>query len=113
MPAELTPTETSERLDDEDFTLVDIRDPEAYAEGHVPGAENLTLDELEAIVEEREWNDTVAFLCYIGKSSQQAARFVEEYGDAGEVYSVAGGMDEWDGDLEVADDVDALDAGSD
>ncbi|GAA0302148.1 rhodanese-like domain-containing protein [Halarchaeum salinum] len=111
MSEELTPTETSERLADDDFTLVDIRDPEAYEEGHVPGAENLTIEELEEIVEEREWNDTVAFLCYIGKSSQQAARFVEEYGDASEVYSVAGGMDEWDGEIERAEDV--LDAGSD
>ncbi|GGL43345.1 rhodanese-like domain-containing protein [Halarchaeum sp. CBA1220] len=97
MAPELHPDDVESRLDDEDFTLVDIRDPEAYEQGHVPGAENLTLEELEQIVEEREWNDTVAFLCYVGKSSQQAARFVERYGDADDVYSVAGGIDAWDG----------------
>ncbi|MFB6079048.1 MAG: rhodanese-like domain-containing protein [Halarchaeum sp.] len=103
MPAELTPDDVSERLDDDAFTLVDIRDARSYADGHVPGAEHLTTRELQQVVRERDWTDTVAFMCYVGKSSKQAAAFVEQYGDTDDVYSVAGGIDAWNGPL-VADE---------
>ncbi|GAD53185.1 thiosulfate sulfurtransferase GlpE [Halarchaeum acidiphilum MH1-52-1] len=100
MPDELSPEEVEERLVDDGFALVDIRDPDSYAAGHVPGAENLTTRELQSVVEDRDWGESVAFVCYLGKSSKEAAAFVEQYGDAGETYSVAGGMDAWDGPVE-------------
>ncbi|WP_435096903.1 rhodanese-like domain-containing protein [Halarchaeum sp. P4] len=98
---ELPPEAVRERLEDDEFTLVDIRDPESYAEGHVPGSEHLTTRELQSVVAERDWPDSVAFLCYVGKSSRQAAQFVAQYGDVEETYSVAGGFEAWDGPVET------------
>lgn len=99
MAGELTPDDVRRRIDDgEEFDLIDIRSPGTFEEGHIPGAENLPPAELEAAVEEREWADEVVVACYIGKSSVQAARLIERYSDA-DVASMAGGYEEWDGDL--------------
>ena len=97
MVEELSPESVRERLDDdEEFDLIDIRDSKAYSEGHLPGAEHLTVDELEETVVDRDWADEVVIYCYIGQTSVQAARLVDEYGDAERVASVAGGYDAWE-----------------
>lgn len=97
MVEELPPETVREYLDDgTEFDLVDIRDEEDYEEGHVPGAENLTVDELEETVVERDWADDVVVYCYVGQTSIQAARLIAEYGDAESVASMEGGYDAWD-----------------
>ncbi len=97
MVEEFTPETVRERIEnDEEFDLIDIRDDEDYAEGHLPEAEHLTIDELEDTVVERDWADDVVVYCYVGQTSVQAARLIEEYGDAERVASMAGGYDAWD-----------------
>ncbi|WP_232700449.1 rhodanese-like domain-containing protein [Halobacterium wangiae] len=79
----------------DDFDLVDIRDTDAYVDDHLPGADHLTIEELEDVVVERDWNDKVVVYCYVGETSVQAARFVAEYGDAETVASMEGGYEAW------------------
>ncbi|WP_101295502.1 rhodanese-like domain-containing protein [Halegenticoccus soli] len=100
MVAETPPEEVRARLEaGEGFDLVDIRDADAYDEAHIPGAENVPLDDLEDAVDDREWADEVIVACYVGESSVQVARFLDARTDA-EVSSMAGGYDAWRGDLE-------------
>ncbi|AGB33459.1 Rhodanese-like protein [Natrinema pellirubrum DSM 15624] len=97
MVEEFAPETVRERIEnDEEFDLIDIRDDEDYAEGHLPEAEHLTIDELEDTVVDRDWADDVVVYCYIGQTSVQAARLIEEYGDAERVASMAGGYDAWE-----------------
>lgn len=97
MAEELSPETVRERIErDEEFDLIDIRGDEDYAEGHLPEAEHLTVDELEDTVVDRDWADNVIVYCYIGQTSIQAARLIEEYGDAERVASMAGGYDAWE-----------------
>ncbi|SFG33308.1 thiosulfate sulfurtransferase [Halopelagius inordinatus] len=97
MVEELPPETVRDYLErDEEFDLVDIRDEDDYADGHVEGAENLSIEELEDTVIDREWADDVVVYCYIGQTSIQAGRLIEEYGDADSVASMAGGYDAWD-----------------
>ncbi len=42
-------TELNERLNSQDVLLVDVGAPTYFAEGHVPGAINIPLDELQGI----------------------------------------------------------------
>jgi rhodanese-related sulfurtransferase len=99
MVEELSTETVRERLDrDERFDLVDIRDEEAYDRGHLPGAEHLTVEDLEETVADREWADDVVIYCYVGETSVQAARLVERYGDADTVASVDGGYEAWEAD---------------
>lgn len=102
MTGEIDPADVEAERADESVDVIDIRDPEAYAEGHIPGAENVPLDALEDVVEDREWAETVVTACYIGETSVQAARLIDAYSDS-EVRSMAGGYEDWPYDLESSD----------
>ncbi|MGQ3412634.1 rhodanese-like domain-containing protein [Natrinema sp. LN54] len=105
MVEEFTPETVRERIErDAEFDLIDIRDDEDYAEGHLPEAEHVTVDELEETVVDRDWADDVVVYCYIGQTSVQAARLIEEYGDAERVASMAGGYDAWEQQKASGDD---------
>ncbi|WP_266080651.1 rhodanese-like domain-containing protein [Haladaptatus caseinilyticus] len=86
-------------VDTEIADVIDIRDEDSFAEGHIPGAENVPLDNLEEVVDEREWNDEVVVACYVGQTSQQAARLIDAYADDVIVASMSGGYKKWDGPL--------------
>ncbi|APX97385.1 rhodanese-like domain-containing protein [Natronorubrum daqingense] len=97
MVDEFTPETVRERIECEsEFDLIDIRGREDYTDGHLPGAEHATIEDLEETVVDRDWADDVVVYCYIGQTSVQAARLIEEYGDAEQVASMEGGYDAWE-----------------
>jgi rhodanese-related sulfurtransferase len=97
MVEEVPPEAVRERIErGEAFDLLDIRDRGDFAEGHLPGAEHCRIETLEETVVDRDWAEEVVVYCYVGQTSVQAARLIEEYGDAGEVRSMAGGYDAWE-----------------
>ena len=81
--------------------LIDLRDAEDYAEGHIPGAVHLlpeTIREEIAAIAER---DTPIFLyCYGGMRSYQAEALLQARGYS-DVTSI-GGFDQYDGIIEEA-----------
>mgnify|MGYP000471763630 CR=1 FL=1 len=94
---EIGPEAVTERIGGDDkFDLLDVRDGDAYADGHLPGAEHVTIEALEETVAEREWAEVVIVYCYVGETSIQAARLIEKYGDADRVISMAGGYEAWE-----------------
>lgn len=90
-------------VDPETAEVIDIRDRDDFEEGHIPGAENVPLDDLEDVVDDREWSDEVVVACYVGQTSQQAARLIDAYADDATVASMAGGYEAWDGPLRRPD----------
>ncbi|WP_227378015.1 rhodanese-like domain-containing protein [Haladaptatus halobius] len=95
---------TATKIDPDDVDpatadVIDIRDADNFKEGHIPGAENIPLDDLEDVVDEREWGDEVVVACYVGQTSQQAARLIDAYADDATVASMSGGYERWDGPL--------------
>lgn len=90
-------------VDPETADVIDIRDADNFVEGHIPGAENIPLDDLEDVVDDREWGDEVVIVCYVGQTSQQAARLIDAYADDTTVASMAGGYEDWDGTLSQPD----------
>lgn len=110
MPSEITPKELKQRQQNgNSIQLIDIRDTEAYEEGHIPESENIPLDELGDRAEEIEWGtddtDEIVVACYIGETSVQAARMLEAYEGTGNatVSTMAGGYEEWSGGLETGE----------
>lgn len=74
--------------------MVDIRDAQSYAAGHVPQAVHLTNETLADFVREAELDHPVMVMCYHGISSRNAAQYLLSLGfDA--VYSVDGGFEAW------------------
>lgn len=104
MADELAPEALREKLDDGDEPqLIDVRQPRQFERGHLPGAENVPMGELTTSIDEIEFDDQVVVACQIGQASLQAVRLIDSYegAEGSQVWSLAGGVDAWDGDLET------------
>ena len=74
--------------------LVDVREPDEFARGHLPGAVNLPLSQLEQHLGELA-GGAVLFYCQSGLRSQRALTLARHTGpDAGEIYNL-GAMSRW------------------
>ena len=76
------------------YVVVDIRDANAFATSHIPGAIHLTNDSLGDFMREADLDTPTVVCCYHGISSQQAADFLISQ-DFTEVYSLDGGFEQW------------------
>jgi rhodanese-related sulfurtransferase len=101
MDGEVDPAEVVELLaSDDPPRVVDVRAPGAYAEGHIPGSENVPFDLLPDRAGEFAGADRVVTVCPHGEASVQAARLLAAAaGVDGRVESMRGGLAAWDGDL--------------
>ncbi|WP_018256736.1 rhodanese-like domain-containing protein [Halomicrobium katesii] len=81
--------------------VVDIRSPGAYERGHIPGSENVPLQQLVDDIEQFDGAERVVTVCPHGKSSVQAARLIASYeGFSGRAESFGPGLAAWDGPIE-------------
>jgi rhodanese-related sulfurtransferase len=86
---------------DNDPTIISLRSPEDYAEGHVPGAVNasvkalFTAESLATIPSDKD----VVVICYTGQTAGQATAALNMLGY--EAYSLLFGMSSWTTDPEV------------
>lgn len=76
------------------FTLLDVRQPEEYAAGHIPGALLVPLGDLPKRMSEINQDKPVLVYCAIGGRSRVAAQMMAEEG-FGKVYDLAGGFKGW------------------
>ncbi|GGN09024.1 rhodanese-related sulfurtransferase [Actinoplanes campanulatus] len=72
--------------------LLDVRSPGEYAGGHLPGAVNVPLDEVDAVAARYAGQDVVT-VCHSGARSLAAARLLSAAG--ARVQSLAGGTEAW------------------
>ena len=83
------------------FQLVDVRQPNEYTEGHIPGANLLPLSDLMEKLSELSKDRDLLFYCGSGKRSMIALTMVmeemEEEGILGPLYNLDGGMLSWEG----------------
>lgn len=74
--------------------IVDIRQPQAFEQGHIPGSINLHQGNVDRFLLEGEYEQPLVVVCYHGISSQSAAQFLVEQGFE-QVYSLDGGHEAW------------------
>jgi hydroxyacylglutathione hydrolase len=79
---------------DRNALLIDIREPEEYVQGHVPGAINLPQADLASRLEELPRDRSLMLICQHGIRSVRAAQFLKQIGFA-QVASVTGGTSAW------------------
>ena len=73
--------------------LVDVRQPEEYEAGHVPGAKLIPMADVVARVGELQVDGPVYVICQTGGRSQRAAEYLRSVGI--DAYNVAGGTKAW------------------
>ena len=91
---EIDPHDVAARLDH--FTLLDVREPEEFEQGAVPGAVHLPRGNLEFSVEGRlpDKNAPIAVYCAGGVRSAFAAKTMQDLGYT-DVVSIIGGFNKW------------------
>ena len=73
--------------------LVDVRTPEEYREGHIPGSINVPLQQIEYIeLEVAEKNTPLYVYCRSGARSRQATALLKEIGYE-DVHNIGGILD--------------------
>jgi molybdopterin/thiamine biosynthesis adenylyltransferase/rhodanese-related sulfurtransferase len=85
-----------ELLAEADAAVVDVRERDEWAEGHIPGAAHIPRGSLESRIEGvvPDRSQTVVVYCGSGSRSAFAAKTLEELG-YGNVLSLAGGFTDW------------------
>ncbi|MDS0294028.1 rhodanese-like domain-containing protein [Halogeometricum luteum] len=114
MDDEIDPAEVESLLDGADAPrVVDIRSPETFDRGHIPGSENVPFAELPDRVADFEGEERIVTVCPHGKASVQAARLIGSYEGTADarVESMRGGLEAWEGPLDAAESDD--EAGAD
>ncbi|MBB1333705.1 MULTISPECIES: thiosulfate sulfurtransferase GlpE [Pseudoalteromonas] len=88
-------TETQALLNKDDVVIADIRDPNSYQAGHIPGSEHLSNANIGEFMMNKEFDQPIIIVCYHGMSSQGAANYLAEQGFE-DVYSMDGGFTQWE-----------------
>jgi sulfur-carrier protein adenylyltransferase/sulfurtransferase len=93
---EIDVSRARELLADSDAAVVDVRERDEWAEGHIPGAVHIPRGSLESRIEGvvPDRSQTVVVYCAGGSRSAFAAKTLEELG-YGNVLSLAGGFTDW------------------
>jgi queuine tRNA-ribosyltransferase len=85
----------------ESLTIIDVRTPAEYVEGHVPGSHHIPLDELPASLEQLPRDRTLYLMCHSGSRSDYAGKWLAQQGF--DVVNIAGGMLYWTGPVTTGD----------
>jgi rhodanese-related sulfurtransferase len=81
------------RADGSAQVLIDVRTPAEYADGHVPGAKNIPLDQIGSRMAELPTDQEIYLVCRSGSRSARAASLLSAEGR--QTVNVAGGTLAW------------------
>lgn len=96
----ITNTQLKEFLNDKpQLLVVDVREPDEYSAGHIPGAILIPLRFLHNEHVRLSRDIEIVLVCLRGSRSSQAANTLLKLGFT-KLYSLIGGMSQWPGPLE-------------
>ena len=81
------------------YTIIDVRTPEEYAEGHIQGALNINVKSESFVteIENLSKSDTLLVYCRSGRRSLYAAQVMVSFGFQ-KIYDLEGGFLNWESD---------------
>ena len=88
--------EQAQALREQGAVVVDIRDPQTYAAGHISGSRHLDNHSVADFIRGADLDAPTVVVCYHGNSSQSAAAYLVSQGFS-DVYSLDGGFELWRG----------------
>jgi rhodanese-related sulfurtransferase len=94
MYATQTPFEVQQRLSNqENVTVIDVREDFEWSRGHIPQAKHIPLSELPERMMELNREQETILVCHSGNRSRKACDFLHEQGYR--VVNMSGGMSNW------------------
>lgn len=90
----ITIEEVNRLQEQQTLNVIDIRDPQAFAAGHMPNAVNINNQNATDYIENTDKETPLIVVCYHGHSSQPAAQYFAAQGFK-DVYSMDGGFEVW------------------
>lgn len=87
-------TEARQRLDNREAMMIDVREPDEWAAGHVAGAKHIPLGDLPTRLEEVPRDQAVLLFCRSGNRSGKATALLQAQG-YDQVANVEGGIIAW------------------
>ena len=88
--------EVVEKKSPGEYCLLDVRQPQEYEQGHIPGARLIPLAELRAKFNELDKTQETYVYCRSGNRSHSATALLEDAGMT-DVHNMLGGIDAWNG----------------
>lgn len=82
---------------DEDLFILDVREPAEFAFGHIPGAKNMPLGQMD--VNKLNKDESIYVICRSGNRSDLAAQKLSDEGFQ-QVINIVPGMNQWKGAIE-------------
>lgn len=89
-----------EFIRDNPCVIVDIRDSESFKKGHIEGAINLSIKNIDDFVSSTDKKSHIIVCCYHGNSSRSAAKFLHKEGFVN-VSSLDGGYENWKDNINI------------
>ena len=74
--------------------LIDVREADEYAAGHVPTAISIPLSTVQERVDEFRHDGTVYVICQVGGRSMRACQYLADF-DIENLVNIAGGTSGW------------------
>ena len=95
-PADVPATTVSDLPDPlpDGLVVLDVREPEEWAAGHIAGAVHVPLQTLPERIDELDPQAPTLVVCHLGGRSAQATAWLSSQGH--DVVNLAGGMDAWE-----------------
>jgi rhodanese-related sulfurtransferase len=91
----ISPAELKARLDRGDkFRLVDVREPDEWAIGHLPTAELMPMSQFQQAVGQLDPEEDIVVYCHHGVRSGRVQDFMKAQGFTN-VKNLTGGIDAW------------------
>ncbi len=80
-----------------DTTIIDVRTPQEYAEGHLPGAVNIDVSSADFVQQVQALDPTAPYAVYC-RSGNRSAAAIQEMNQLGftNAYHLQGGITAWD-----------------
>jgi rhodanese-related sulfurtransferase len=88
-----------QELVDEGVRVVDVRTEGEYQAGHIPGAELVGMNEIQAAAQGWNTSEPIAIYCATGSRSIDVVNYLAEQGFE-TVYHYASGIVTWEGEIE-------------
>ena len=78
------------------YTIIDVRTPDEYMQGHIPGAQNIDVraETFMTEIQELPKSDTLLVYCRSGRRSLYAAQVMVSFGFK-KIYDLDGGFLSW------------------